>query len=81
MYYYLIGALNVFLWSIKPLLERSCIKETNVLDCSLIRYYIGGIISIILALYLNRKTIFEFERFLYFKMIIVALIGYAGIIY
>ena len=79
MYYYLIGVLNVFFWSIKPLIERGCIKETNVLDTSIVRYMLGGILSIILALYLNRKTILQFENMFYIKMIIVAIIGHLGI--
>ncbi len=79
MYYYLIGILNVFFWGIKPLIEKGCVRETNVLDCTLLRYILGGILSIMIALYLNRKAIIQFRSELYMKMIIVAIIGFLGL--
>ena len=79
MYYYLIGALNVFFWGIKPLIERGCVKETNVLDCTLLRYILGGILSITIALFLNRKEIVNFKSSLYMKMMIVSIIGFLGL--
>jgi len=79
MYNYLIGALNIFFWSIKPLIEKGCIKETNVIDCVLLRYILGGILSIMIAIYLSRKTLVKFETFLYMKMLFVAIIGFVGL--
>ncbi len=79
MYTYLIGILNVFFWSIKPLIEKGCIKETSVIDCVLLRYILGGILSIIIAIYLSRKTLVKFNSMLYLKMMMVAIIGFLGL--
>ena len=70
---------NIGLWGMKPLLEKQCIEMSSPINISLIRYLFGGILSIALILYLNKKEVFKQDSWIYIQMIFVAMIGFIAL--
>lgn len=71
---------NIFLWGIKPLLEKKLILRTNALDMCSLRYIAGGIVSIIVLLVLNRvKNFVKYDKFIYLQMLFIGIIGFIAL--
>ena len=70
---------NITLWGMKPLLEKQCIEVSSPLNISLIRYLFGGIMSIFLIIYLNKREILKQDNWVYLQMISVAMIGFIAL--
>ena len=70
---------NIGLWGMKPLLEKQCIEVSSPTNISLIRYLFGGIISIAMILFLNKKEVFKQDSWIYIQMIFVAMIGFIAL--
>ena len=70
---------NIGLWGMKPLLEKQCIEMSSPINISLIRYLFGGILSIAIIFYLNKKEVFKQDSWIYIQMIFVAMIGFIAL--
>ena len=74
MYYFIIGAINVF-FEIKPLIERGCVKK-QMYQMYFIKIHIGWNIKYSISDIFKQKRYSNFNNSLYMKMIMVAIIGF-----
>tara|TARA_B100000900_G_scaffold376399_1_gene359121 strand:- start:571 stop:993 length:423 start_codon:yes stop_codon:yes gene_type:complete len=70
---------NITLWGMKPLLEKQCIEVSSPSTISLLRYLLGGVISFILILILNKHDVLKQQSWVYVQMIFVAMIAFIAL--
>jgi len=76
----LLFAGNIFFWSIMPLLEKGAIRKTSHIDMSLLRYILAGTFTLIIYFfYKDMNQLFKYDKYVYFRMISVAILGFFGV--
>lgn len=73
---------NVIFWSLMPLVEKSIISSFTSLELSLLRYFMAGLIAIVLYLVCGKYHLLaRYDISILSKMCLVAILGYLGLVF
>ena len=72
---------NVIFWSLMPLVEKSIISSFTSLELSLLRYFMAGLIAIVLYLVCGKyHLLVKYDSNTLCKMGLVTILGYLGLV-
>lgn len=73
---------NVVFWSLMPLIEKSIISSSTSLELSLLRYFMAGLIAVVLYLVCGKYHLLtKYDSNTFWKMGLVAILGYLGLVF
>ena len=73
---------NVVFWSLMPLIEKSIISSSTSLELSLLRYFMAGLIAVVLYLVCGKYHLLAtYNSNTLWKMGLVAVLGYLGLVF
>lgn len=73
---------NVVFWSLMPLIEKSIISSSTSLELSMLRYFMAGLIAVIMYFVCGKyHLLVEYNINTLCKMLLVAILGYLGLIF
>lgn len=73
---------NVVFWSLMPLIEKSIISSSTSLELSLLRYFMAGLVAVVLYLVCGKYHLLaKYDSNTLWKMGLVAILGYLGLVF
>lgn len=73
---------NVVFWSLMPLIEKSIISSSTSLELSMLRYFMAGLIAMTMYIICGKyHLLVEYNINTLCKMLLVAILGYLGLIF